>query len=120
MVQMAMVSNKFLGALAIKLELHKHLIYFSNPLMSQNNRYAEDIKAAVLESKSSVDYWTSITDPPKVDCLLHSNGRSLTPKNSAYQIWWRHTWVPYSSIQILISRWLKNFTTDMCNRPSMT
>ncbi|KAL4761816.1 putative RNA helicase/RNAse III [Aspergillus foveolatus] len=59
-----LTEHKFLGALAIKLELHKHLIYFSNPLMSQINKYAEDIKAAVLERKSSVDYWTSITDPP--------------------------------------------------------
>ncbi|KAL4741976.1 hypothetical protein BDV11DRAFT_212303 [Aspergillus similis] len=65
--KMAMVSNKFLGALAIKLELHKHLMYFSNPLMSRITKYAEEVEAAVLENMSSVDYWTSITDPPK--CL---------------------------------------------------
>ncbi|KAL6238625.1 hypothetical protein BDW75DRAFT_247011 [Aspergillus navahoensis] len=65
--KMAMVSNKFLGALAVKLELHKHLKFFSNPLMSRITRYAEDIEAAVLENQPSVDYWTSTTDPPK--CL---------------------------------------------------
>ncbi|KAL4821319.1 hypothetical protein BDW67DRAFT_172141 [Aspergillus spinulosporus] len=65
--KMAMVSNKFLGALAVKLEFHKHLMYLSTPLMSQITIYAEEIEAAVLENKSSVDYWTSTNDPPK--CL---------------------------------------------------
>ncbi|KAL5051864.1 hypothetical protein BDW71DRAFT_169667 [Aspergillus fruticulosus] len=65
--KMAMVSNKFLGALAVKLELHKHLSFFSTPLLSQIARYVEEIETAVLENTASVDYWTSTTDPPK--CL---------------------------------------------------
>ncbi|KAL4796050.1 hypothetical protein BDV19DRAFT_398514 [Aspergillus venezuelensis] len=65
--KMAMVSNKFLGALAVKLGLHKHLRYFSSPLLSRITRYAEEIEAAVLENKTAVDYWTGTTDPPK--CL---------------------------------------------------
>ncbi|KAL4904889.1 hypothetical protein BDW74DRAFT_185410 [Aspergillus multicolor] len=65
--KMAMVSNKFLGALSVKLRLHKHLRFFSTPLMSRITRYAEEIEAAVLENEDSVDYWTGTTDPPK--CL---------------------------------------------------
>ncbi|KAL2864678.1 putative RNA helicase/RNAse III [Aspergillus lucknowensis] len=64
--KMAMVSNKFLGALAVKLKLHKHLRYFSNPLQSQISRYAEEIEAVELENET-VDFWTGTTDPPK--CL---------------------------------------------------
>lgn len=63
---MAMVSNKFLGALAVKLELHKHLKYFSNPLQSQIMHYVEEIRAAEAESDGVVDYWATTNDPPKV------------------------------------------------------
>ncbi|KAL4931531.1 putative RNA helicase/RNAse III [Aspergillus undulatus] len=65
--KMAMVSNKFLGALAVKLGLHKHLRAFSSPLLSRISEYAEEIEAAELEKDVSIDYWTVTTDPPK--CL---------------------------------------------------
>lgn len=67
---MAMVSNKFLGALAVQLGLHKHLRLFSTPLFSRINRYAEEIEAAELENEVAVDYWTGTTDPPKVGLLI--------------------------------------------------
>ena len=63
---MAMVSNKFLGALAVKLGLHTHLKYFSGPLQSQITHYAEEIQTAEGESEGAVDYWTVTKDPPKV------------------------------------------------------
>lgn len=63
---MAMVSNKFLGALAVKLGLHTHLKYFSAPLQSQITQYAEEIQTAEGESEGAVDYWTVTKDPPKV------------------------------------------------------
>ncbi|KAE8352631.1 ATP-dependent helicase dcl1 [Aspergillus coremiiformis] len=65
--KMAMVSNKFLGALAVKLGLHTHLRHFSNPLQSQITHYAEEIQAAENESEGAVDYWMTTKDPPK--CL---------------------------------------------------
>ncbi|KAL2853696.1 hypothetical protein BJX68DRAFT_274791 [Aspergillus pseudodeflectus] len=65
--KMAMVSNKFLGALAVKLKLHKHLRHFSNPLQSQISNYVEEIEAAELEHETVVNFWTETTDPPK--CL---------------------------------------------------
>ncbi|KAJ5423994.1 hypothetical protein N7491_009210 [Penicillium cf. griseofulvum] len=65
--KMAMVSNKFLGALAVKLGLHLHLQHFSSPLMIQNSKYAEDLQLAESESNGEVDYWLSTSDSPK--CL---------------------------------------------------
>jgi endoribonuclease Dicer len=63
---MAMVSNKFLGALAVKLMLHPHLQHSSAPLLSQNTRYAEALQAAESESNGEMDYWLSAPDSPKV------------------------------------------------------
>ncbi|QQK44191.1 Helicase, C-terminal [Penicillium digitatum] len=65
--KMAMVSNKFLGALAVKLGLHLHLQHFSNPLMIQNSKYAEELQLAESESNGEVNYWLSTSDSPK--CL---------------------------------------------------
>ncbi|KAL2840996.1 hypothetical protein BJY01DRAFT_257202 [Aspergillus pseudoustus] len=65
--KMAMVSNKFLGALAVKLKLHKHLRHFSNPLQAQISKYVEEIEAVELEHEIVVNFWTETTDPPK--CL---------------------------------------------------
>ncbi|PLB47276.1 ATP-dependent helicase dcl1 [Aspergillus steynii IBT 23096] len=65
--KMAMVSNKFLGALAVKLGLHTHLKHFSSPLQSQITHYAEEIQTAENESEGAVDYWIVTKDPPK--CL---------------------------------------------------
>ncbi|EQL36855.1 dicer-like protein 1 [Blastomyces dermatitidis ATCC 26199] len=65
--KMAMVSNKFLGAVAVKLGLHRHLIYFSNALLGQITRYVEEIELAEADSNNSPDAWTTTSDPPK--CL---------------------------------------------------
>lgn len=65
---MAMVSNKFLGAVAVNLGFHKHMLYYSNPLMRQIAIYVEEIEAAEAESPDSPDAWVSTGDPPKV-CL---------------------------------------------------
>lgn len=66
--QMAMVSNKFLGALAVRLGLQRHLRHFSNPLQSQITHYAEEIQTAESDSEGAVDYWVVTKDPPKVRC----------------------------------------------------
>ncbi|OKL56214.1 Dicer-like protein 1 [Talaromyces atroroseus] len=64
--KMAMVSNKFLGSLAVRLGLHTHLQHFSNPLQGQILQYVEDSQL-VYESNQSVDFWLDTQDPPK--CL---------------------------------------------------
>lgn len=63
---MAMVSNKFLGALAVKLGFHRHLLHFSNPIQANITQYAEEIQLAEEESDGAMDYWLSTRDSPKV------------------------------------------------------
>lgn len=63
---MAMVSNKFLGFLAVKLGLHTHLQHYSNPLLNQITQYAEEVQIEETERVSSVDLWVTTKDPPKV------------------------------------------------------
>ncbi|GFF41577.1 dicer-like protein 1 [Aspergillus udagawae] len=65
--KMAMVSNKFLGALSVKLGFHRRIMAFSNPLQAQITHYVEEIEAAQAESQGVVDYWVVAKDPPK--CL---------------------------------------------------
>ncbi len=63
---MAMVSNKFLGSVAVKLGLSRHLRHFSTALQSQITSYAEEIEAVEAESDGAPDYWIMASDPPKV------------------------------------------------------
>lgn len=63
---MAMVSNKFLGALAVKLGFHRHLQHFSAAIQSNMTHYAEDLQTALEESEGAMDYWLGSKDSPKV------------------------------------------------------
>jgi endoribonuclease Dicer len=63
---MAMVSNKFLGSVAVRLGIHRHLNKYSAALTSQISIYAEEIELAEAEINSSPDAWTLTSDPPKV------------------------------------------------------
>lgn len=75
---MAMVSNKFLGALAVRLGLHTHLRHFSSPLQSQITHYAEEIQTAEEESDGAVDYWVGTKDPPKVILICNLKRLSMS------------------------------------------
>ena len=63
---MAIVSNKFLGALAVKLGFHQHLQHFSSPIQSSITHYAEEIQTVEAERGGAMDYWLSAGDSPKV------------------------------------------------------
>ncbi|KAF3385044.1 Dicer-like protein 1 [Penicillium rolfsii] len=65
--KMAIVSNKFLGALVVHLELHRHLLYADGPIQGQITRYAEEMQSAEAKSGGAMDYWLHTTDSPK--CL---------------------------------------------------
>ncbi|KAK8235709.1 dicer-like protein 1 [Phyllosticta capitalensis] len=65
--KMAMVSNKFLGALCVKIGFHKHLMYNHAQIESQIRDYAIEITEAEAESKGARDYWASVKESPK--CL---------------------------------------------------
>ena len=63
---MAMVSNKFLAALAVKLGFHKHLRSGSAVIEASNRKFVEDIHQAMEKANGSPDYWTTVENPPKV------------------------------------------------------
>ncbi|KAL8950847.1 MAG: hypothetical protein Q9222_003145 [Ikaeria aurantiellina] len=64
---MAMVSNKFLAAVAVKLGFNKYLRFRSPDIESQNREYVQEIHDVEEESKGARDYWTITKTPPK--CL---------------------------------------------------
>jgi endoribonuclease Dicer len=63
----AMVSNRFLAALGVKLGFHKHMRSISSTLESQVREWVYEIERLEQESNGSPDYWTYSTHPPK--CL---------------------------------------------------
>lgn len=65
--KMAMVSNKFLGAVCVNIGFHKHLRHYHAVLQSQITAYAADLMEAKRIAGDSRDYWTTVSDPPK--CL---------------------------------------------------
>ena len=65
--KMAMVSNKFLGALCVRLNFHKHLKTHHNTLVFQIAEYVEEVQVAEAESNGERNYWTETKNPPK--CL---------------------------------------------------
>ena len=66
---MAMVSNKFLGALSVKLGFHKHLRLLSSSHIHLIQEYVTEITDADAESHGARDYWTTTKNPPKVSAL---------------------------------------------------
>ena len=68
--QMAMVSNKFLAAVSVKLGFHKHLRFSGTAIEHQNREYVIEIEEAEIEAKGARDYWTNTKQPPKVRMLL--------------------------------------------------
>ena len=61
-----MVSNKFLAALAAKLEFHRHVRVAGSVVEYQNREYVIEIQEAEAESNGSRDYWMATKNPPKV------------------------------------------------------
>jgi endoribonuclease Dicer len=65
--KMAMVSNKFLAALAVDLDLDKYMIVTTPALISQCNAYAFKIREVLVKGKKNLrpDFWVETTRPPK-------------------------------------------------------
>ena len=64
--QMAMVSNRFQGALCVRLGFHRHLRYLGDLIRVQIQEYVQEIEELVAEADASRDYWTHARAPPKV------------------------------------------------------
>ncbi|KIV99210.1 uncharacterized protein PV09_09074 [Verruconis gallopava] len=67
--KMAMVSNKFLGALCVKLGFHRYVRHSSPSLGMHIKAYVEEVELAENSpsEKGGLDYWLHVKDPPK--CL---------------------------------------------------
>ena len=63
---MAMVSNKFLGAVCVKLGFQKHLRYNGALVEYQIREYVTELAEAERDSDGARDYWTIVKNPPKV------------------------------------------------------
>jgi endoribonuclease Dicer len=62
-----MVSNKFLGAICVKLGWHIFIKQNTAILTSQIRDYVMEVEEAEREAKGAVDYWVTVSEPPK--CL---------------------------------------------------
>ncbi|KAL5113961.1 Dicer-like protein 1 [Pleosporales sp. CAS-2024a] len=62
-----MVSNKFLAAVCVKLGWHRHIRQNTAILFSQIRDYVYEVEEAEREANGAVDYWVSVSEPPK--CL---------------------------------------------------
>ncbi|KAK7537797.1 dicer-like protein 1 [Phyllosticta citricarpa] len=65
--KMAMVGNKFLGALCVKIGFHRHLMYNHSQIEHQIRDYAIEITEAEAQSQGARDYWVAVKESPK--CL---------------------------------------------------
>jgi endoribonuclease Dicer len=67
--KMAMVSNQFLAAVAVDLELDKHLLRNGLHVHRQINEYAVRVRDRLPQAKANnqIDFWTDLEDAPK--CL---------------------------------------------------
>ncbi|CAL8578554.1 Dicer-like protein 1, variant 3 [Xanthoria parietina] len=75
--KMAMVSNRFLAALSVKLGFHKHLRFSSQVIEFQNRNYATELEEAERDSNGARDYWTTTKNPPKVSTIPPTQSRSV-------------------------------------------
>ncbi len=64
---MAMVSNKFLSALSVKLGFHRHLRSHSTPVLNAIVEYVAELEECRIQSEGKCDYWTLAKNPPKVN-----------------------------------------------------
>lgn len=62
-----MVSNRFLGAVCVKLGWHTHLKSNTAILSTQIRDYVMELEEAEREAAGAVDYWVTVSEPPK--CL---------------------------------------------------
>ncbi len=76
--KMAMVSNKFLGALCVKIGFHRHLRYNNSAMEYQIREYVTEVEEAERDANGAKDYWTTVKAPPKVNGAL-----SMEPESAA-------------------------------------
>ena len=64
---MAMVSNKFLASLAVKLEFHRHLRKNGTAMVHSIQNFVDEVNHAEMLAKGANDFWVHVTGVvPKV------------------------------------------------------
>ena len=65
--KMAMVSNKFLAAVAVELGFDRCLRYNTVSLHEQIRKYSKEVRDVLKDGRASIqpDFWTDIEQPPK-------------------------------------------------------
>ena len=65
--KMAMVSNKFLAAVAVKLDFDKHIKTTTPRHFQEISRYAREVRTVLEVDNHNIrrDFWTEIASPPK-------------------------------------------------------
>lgn len=63
---MAMVSNKFLAALAVELGLHRDLRCGQGNVQASIGDYVLDLDELKKKANGAMNYWTKHKNPPKV------------------------------------------------------
>jgi len=65
--KMAMVSNRFLAALCVKIGFHKHLLHNMPALASRVQAFVEQLEVAQNQAEDDArDYWIDVKSAPKV------------------------------------------------------
>lgn len=106
-----MVSNKFLGALCVRLGFHRHLKQSHAALVGQIQEYVAEIQEVEAESKGARDYWTVTKNPPKV-CATLDAFNSLTG-SSACLISSNLTSGPFLSIRSSVTKKWKGSSSNI-------
>ena len=64
--KMAMVSNRFLGVVSVKMGFDKHIRQTSSTMKAQMDGYKEELQGAEAMAQGAKDFWTAVREPPKV------------------------------------------------------
>lgn len=65
--KMPMVSNRFLGTVCVTMGLHRHLRHNNAEIQAAIANFEEELEQSRSATPDSVDYWLTISEPPK--CL---------------------------------------------------
>lgn len=79
---MAMVSNKFLAALAVELGFHRHLRCAGSVVEDLNRKFVVELEELKQKANGRRDYWTAAENPPKVKPTHQTFGQELYAKTA--------------------------------------
>ncbi len=121
--KMAMVSNKFLAAVAVDLDFDKHLYYSGVHIPQQIHQYAIKIRDKLTEAKQNnqIDFWTEIEDAPKClsDTVESYIGAVFVDSNFDYleveRFFSQHIYWYFSDMSVYDGFANKNPTTELHN-----